>query len=135
METERFKGVEGSIVDKRNDTGNNQGVPSSRNRNVVERFRKGTVTVAGDSVVLVQCLARKMMANLNMYHDMKGVEEGIDEYVKERRMRLVQLSTQTYLMGSLVDSWSSTVRFMIILLLALFFRDPFGHNPYNVGRL
>ncbi|KAL5853983.1 hypothetical protein ACOSQ4_003785 [Xanthoceras sorbifolium] len=27
------KGVEGSRVDKRNDTGNNQGVPSSRNGN------------------------------------------------------------------------------------------------------
>ncbi|KAL5776026.1 hypothetical protein ACOSP7_008952 [Xanthoceras sorbifolium] len=88
-----------------------------------------------DAVVLARCLARKMQANINMYHDMKGVEEGIDEYVKERRMRLVQLSTQTYLLGSLVDNWSSIVRFMIILLLALLFRNPFGHNRYNVGRL
>ncbi|KAL5843126.1 hypothetical protein ACOSQ4_009084 [Xanthoceras sorbifolium] len=88
-----------------------------------------------DAVVLARCLARKMQANVNMYHEMKEVEEGIDEYVKERRMRLVQLSTQTYLLGSLVDNWSSIVRFMIILLLALLFRNPFGHNRYNVGRL
>ncbi|KAL5845595.1 hypothetical protein ACOSQ3_009119 [Xanthoceras sorbifolium] len=88
-----------------------------------------------DAVVLARCLARKMQANVNMYHEMKEVEEGIDKYVKERRMRLVQLSTQTYLLGSLVDNWSSIVRFMIILLLALLFRNPFGHNRYNVGRL
>lgn len=117
---------------------------------VLGKFRQGTVTVAGDAMhvmgpfigqggsaaiedalVLARCLAPQMQGKM----DMKGIEEGIDKYVKKRRMRLIKLSTQTYLLGSLLDTSSLFTKFLIILLMALFFRNQFGHNRFNVGRL
>ncbi|KAL5786827.1 hypothetical protein ACOSP7_003776 [Xanthoceras sorbifolium] len=90
---------------------------------VLERFRKGTMTVAGDAmhvmglfigqggsaamedtVVLAPCLARKMQANINMYHDMKGVEEGIDEYVKESIIILLKILEFSELISLILGS-------------------------------
>ncbi|VVB00993.1 unnamed protein product [Arabis nemorensis] len=90
-------------------------------------FRRGTVTVAGDSmhlmgpflgqgcsaaledgVVLAICLCKKLGENvMNNVFSRKRIEEAIDEYVRERRGRLVGLSTQTYLTGRLIESSSS----------------------------
>ncbi|KAK2995568.1 hypothetical protein RJ640_000044 [Escallonia rubra] len=86
------------------------------------RFRKGTVTVAGDAmhvmgpflgqggsagledaVVLARSLAQKMAdldsVNCGRTEMVSRIGEAIDQYVKERRMRVVQLSAQTYLIG------------------------------------
>ncbi|KFK23454.1 hypothetical protein AALP_AAs48803U000100, partial [Arabis alpina] len=122
------------------------------------KFRRGTVTVAGDAmhvmgpflgqggsaaledaVVLARCLARKIDPDhKDMLKDcsMKNIEEGIDEYVEERRMRLVGLSTQTYLTGRLLQTSSGVARLMfIVLLVILFGRAQIRHTKYDCGRL
>ncbi|XP_031270757.1 monooxygenase 1-like [Pistacia vera] len=121
------------------------------------QFRRGTVTVAGDSmhvmapflgqggssgiedaVVLARCMTRKLIQANNDPKEFKGqkiIEEAMDEYVKERRMRLVKLSTQAYLIGSLLDTSSLLLKLIIFVLLGAFFRDQFGHVRYNCGHL
>ncbi|CAN8324645.1 unnamed protein product [Cochlearia groenlandica] len=128
------------------------------------KFRRGTVTVAGDAmhvmgpflaqggsaaledaVVLARCLARKVGPDQGGGGDdndllqncsMKKIEEGIDEYVKERRMRLFGLSTQTYLTGRTLQTQSRVVRMVfIVLLVMLFGRDQTRHIKYDCGRL
>ncbi|GAY60491.1 hypothetical protein CUMW_202370, partial [Citrus unshiu] len=112
------------------------------------RLRKGTVTVAGDSmhvmapfigqggsagnedgVVLARCLARNTMPQY------EKIGEALDEYVKERRMRLVGLATQAYLIGSLQETSSMLMKLIIIGQMAVLYRDPFGHTHYNCGCL
>lgn len=111
-------------------------------------LRKGTVTVAGDSmhamapfigqggsagiedaVVLTRCLARN---NMQQY---EKIGEPLDEYVKERRMSLVGLATQAYLIGSLQETSSMLLKLIIIGLMAVLYRDPFGRTHYNCGCL
>lgn len=122
------------------------------------KFRRGTVTVAGDAmhvmgpflgqggsaaledaVVLARCLARKIgpdHGGLLKDCSMKNIEDCIDEYVKERRMRLVGLSTQTYLTGRWLQTSSVVVRLMfIVLLVILFGRSQIRHTKYDCGRL
>ncbi|KAL5853982.1 hypothetical protein ACOSQ4_003784 [Xanthoceras sorbifolium] len=62
-----------------------------------------------DTVVLAPCLARKMQANINMYHDMKGVEEGIDEYVKESIISLLKILEFSELISLILGSKSNAV--------------------------
>ncbi|KAG2263349.1 hypothetical protein Bca52824_070428 [Brassica carinata] len=122
------------------------------------KFRRGTVTVAGDAmhvmgpflgqggsaaledaVVLARCLARKLGpddGDLLKDCSVKSIGEAIDEYVNERRMRLVGLSTQTYLTGRSLQTQSMVVRLMFIVLLVLLFgRDQIRHTKYDCGRL
>jgi 2-polyprenyl-6-methoxyphenol hydroxylase-like FAD-dependent oxidoreductase len=124
------------------------------------RFRKGSVTVAGDAmhimgpflgqggsaaledaVVLARCLAPKLR-EVNLERNgretmaVQKVGEALDAYVKERRMRLVWLSAQTYLAGKLlVDSSPLPLKFLTIVVMAALFRDPGGHSRYDCGRL
>ncbi|CAA3001954.1 monooxygenase 1-like [Olea europaea subsp. europaea] len=121
-------------------------------------FRKGTVTVAGDAmhvmgpflgqggsaaledaVVLARCLARKVRAedlsNCGKQILINEVGEAIDQYVKERRKRLVALSTRTYITGLLLETRSWLVKLVVIMLLVILFRDPVGHTKYDCGRL
>ncbi|KAF3440939.1 hypothetical protein FNV43_RR19225 [Rhamnella rubrinervis] len=92
---------------------------------LVTSFREGTVTVAGDAMlvmctflgqggsaaledgaVLAKCMAQKT-SEVDLHENYGRVivqqkgGEAKDAYVKERRMRLVGLSAQTYLTGSL----------------------------------
>ncbi|XP_031271196.1 monooxygenase 1-like [Pistacia vera] len=122
------------------------------------QYRRGTVTVAGDSmhamtpfvgqggsasiedaVVLARCMARKFPANYNNDHkdfkSKKMIEEAIDEYVNERRMRLVKLALQSYLLGTLVDTPYLLVKLIMLVLLSAFFRDRYAHVRYNCGNL
>ncbi|ESQ55904.1 hypothetical protein EUTSA_v10025403mg [Eutrema salsugineum] len=119
------------------------------------KFRRGTVTVAGDAmhvmgpflgqggsaaledaVVLARCLAKKVGPDHGEDCSMKNIEEAIDEYVEKRRMRLVGLSTQTYLTGRSLQTQSNVVRLMfIVLLVVLFGRDQIRHTKYDCGRL
>lgn len=63
---------------------------------------------------------------------MKNIEQAIDEYVEERRMRLSGLSLQTYLTGRFLLTPSKVVRLMfIVLLLLLFGRDQIRHSRYD----
>ncbi|XP_010449893.1 PREDICTED: FAD-dependent monooxygenase andE-like [Camelina sativa] len=122
-------------------------------------FRRGTVTVAGDSmhlmgpflgqgtsaaledgVVLARCLWRKLGQNsvnnnVSSSSSRMKFEEAIDEYVKERRGRLVGLSTQTYLTGCLIEASSPVRKILLVVLLMILFRDQIGHTRYDCGRL
>ncbi|XP_052192287.1 monooxygenase 1-like isoform X2 [Diospyros lotus] len=126
---------------------------------LMANFRQGTVTVAGDAmhvmgpflgqggsagledaVVLGRCLAGKLGGvdgtKYGRPEVMKKVAEGMDEYVKERRMRVVRLSTQTYLIGLLFQPDPSLlVKVVCIVLMAVLFRDPMNHARYDCGPL
>ncbi|PON78967.1 FAD-binding domain containing protein [Parasponia andersonii] len=118
-------------------------------------FRKGTITVAGDAmhvmgpflgqggsaaledaVVLARCLAYQ---NINDHKrlELKKIEEAMDLYVKERRMRLVRLSAQTYLTGLLLSSsdWSLLKKILLVGTMAVIFHDPLSHTLYDCGSL
>ncbi|KAG2710062.1 hypothetical protein I3843_04G007500 [Carya illinoinensis] len=123
------------------------------------KFRKGTVTVAGDamhvmgpflgqggsagvedSIVLARCLAPTLLeVNLEKGDRSRMVQkvgEALDAYAKERRMRLVWLSTQTYLMGTLlIGSSPMVVKLGVLIAMMALFRDPVGHSRYDCGRL
>ncbi|KAB8933557.1 hypothetical protein FH972_026843 [Carpinus fangiana] len=123
------------------------------------RFRKGSVTVAGDAmhimgpflgqggsagvedaIVLARCLAPKLQEE-NLERNgremmVQNVGEALDAYVKERRMRLVWLSTQTYLTGKLLlDDSPLPMKLLSLVIVVALFRDPVGHSRYDCGRL
>ncbi|KAI8524631.1 hypothetical protein RHMOL_Rhmol13G0163700 [Rhododendron molle] len=114
------------------------------------KFQKGTVTVAGDAmhvmgpflgqggsvaledaIVLARCLSNKLVNTVDHLltseremmrtMDMHEVGEAMDQYVKERRMRVVQLSTQAYLIGRLV-------KFACNIFTVVLFRNPTNHT-------
>ncbi|XP_071742558.1 monooxygenase 1-like [Rutidosis leptorrhynchoides] len=116
-------------------------------------FSKGTVTVAGDAMHIMGpfmgqggsagledtvVLARNM-ARLGLNGERKitvqGVEEAFKIYVKERRMRVVQLSLQTYLTGLIFGASSSTTKVLYFVLLSVLFRNSNGHIDYDCGVL
>lgn len=118
-------------------------------------FQRGTVTVAGDSmhlmgpflgqgcsaaledgVVLARCLWRKLgQDGMDNVCSRKRIEEAIDDYVRERRGRLMGLSTQTYLTGRLIEASSPVTKILLVVLLMILFRDQIGHTRYDCGRL
>ncbi|KAF3440930.1 hypothetical protein FNV43_RR19216 [Rhamnella rubrinervis] len=123
---------------------------------VVGRFREGTVTVAGDAmhimgpflgqgssvaledgVVLGRCLARKIHDQAdfqgNQSSIQKKVGEAMDAFVRERRMRLVGLSTHTYLTGLLMATLPKLVKLFIVLLKVVFYHDSVQHTRYDCG--
>ncbi|KAF3440929.1 hypothetical protein FNV43_RR19215 [Rhamnella rubrinervis] len=126
---------------------------------LVGNFQRGTVTLAGDAmhvmgpflgqggsaaledaVVLARCLAHKTrdQADLNgngMQIVQAKVGEAMDAYVKERRMRLVGLSAQTYLTGLLLGTSTTLVKLFIVVLMAVLFYDPLLHTGYDCGPL
>ncbi|XP_010524530.1 PREDICTED: uncharacterized protein LOC104802571 isoform X2 [Tarenaya hassleriana] len=121
---------------------------------LVGKFRRGTVTVAGDAmhlmgpflgqggcaaledaVVLGRCLGKKLGQG-HVFPPRKGmVEEAIDEYVRERRKRVFALSTQVYLTGKLVGASSGVAKVMLLVLLMVLFYDQIRHTRYDCGKL
>ncbi|KAH7833409.1 hypothetical protein Vadar_006097 [Vaccinium darrowii] len=128
------------------------------------KFRKGTVTVAGDAmhvmgpflgqggaagledaIVLARCLSQKFVSTVDRPITsesqtmtkviMRGVEEAMDRYVKERRMRVVRLSTQSYLTGLLLAPSSRSVKSACNVSMAVLFRNPSNHSQYDCGVL
>ncbi|KAG5389294.1 hypothetical protein IGI04_030835 [Brassica rapa subsp. trilocularis] len=82
------------------------------------------------------CLWSKLgQDGMNNVSSRKQIEEAIDEYVRERRGRLVGLSTQTYLTGRLIEASSPATKLLLIVLLMILFRDHIGHTRYDCGRL
>ncbi|XP_048131161.1 monooxygenase 1-like [Rhodamnia argentea] len=121
-------------------------------------FSKGTVTVAGDAlhamspfigqggsasledaVVLARCLAQKILeSDRNTISDkcaMDKYEEALNQYGKERRMRLIKLSTQSYLQNKMFETSSMVVKLFCIVILAVFFRDSVAHSQFDCGHL
>lgn len=110
------------------------------------RFSTDTVTVAGDAmhvmapflgqggsaaiedaIVLARCLTEHLKSN--------KVQAPLKTYVKQRRMRLVKLSTQTYLTGMLLEPSSAIVHYLCLVLLLALFHDILGHTRYYCGPL
>lgn len=104
------------------------------------RFRRGTVTVAGDAmhsmgpflaqggsasledaVVLGSCLGRNLCGGPDPSSFRGGgevvVEKAFDEYVRERRLRVFWLAMETYLIGMTLDSTSAIVKFITGFLI------------------
>ncbi|MCL7045693.1 hypothetical protein MKW94_004547 [Papaver nudicaule] len=120
-------------------------------------FRKGTVIVAGDAmhvmgpflgqggsaaledaIVLARNLAKEMCGKGSESKQIMQVKIGaaMDRFVKERRMRLIKLSSQAYLIGMLLEPSSGRfTKLMIILALVVFFSNSNGHAKYNCGHL
>nr|GMD78113.1 FAD-dependent urate hydroxylase-like [Ipomoea batatas] len=119
-------------------------------------MRKGTVTVAGDAmhvmgpflgqggaagledaVVLGRCLNMAMsgIEGTSKKEKIAKIEAGLDQYVKERRMRVLGLSTLTYLIGIIVGSTSPIVKMVVGLAIAILFRDRAFHVKYDCGKL
>lgn len=121
---------------------------------LLNNFRKGTIIVAGDAmhatgpfiaqggsasiedaVVLARCLAKKMHHTKNKTRKRNVVNEAFDQYVKKRRMRIFWLSLQTFLVGKKLDTKSLVVKWVILAILVVLFRDPNGHTQYDCGAL
>ncbi|XP_057747570.1 monooxygenase 1-like [Arachis stenosperma] len=125
---------------------------------LLDNFRRGTVTVAGDAmhgtgpfiaqggaasiedaIVLARCLAKKMHNNdankRVQVEDNTLIEEAFDEYVKERRMRIFWLSLNSFFIGKKLDAQSLIVKVIIVALIVVLFRDPDWHIHYQCGTL
>ncbi|CAI9267152.1 unnamed protein product [Lactuca saligna] len=108
-------------------------------------FCKGRVTVAGDAMhVMGPFLGQGGSAGLEdavvlarnlAQMGLDNVEEAFNLYVKERRMRVVRLSLQTYFTGMLLGASSRLKQFMYVVLLSLLFRNSSGHVDYDCGSL
>ncbi|KAJ0785606.1 putative FAD-binding domain, FAD/NAD(P)-binding domain superfamily [Helianthus annuus] len=119
-------------------------------------FCKGTVTVAGDAmhvmgpflgqggsaaledaVVLARTMAQLGLNNVGSGSKVTihGVEKAFNQFVKQRRMRIVWLSLQTYLTGMLSGTSLGPKKILYILLLKVIFRNPNGHIDYDCGDL
>ncbi|MFS7910487.1 putative zeaxanthin epoxidase [Helianthus anomalus] len=116
-------------------------------------FCKGSVMVAGDAVHVmgpfigqggsagledVVVLARTM-AQLGLKSGSKitvhCVEQAYNQFVKQRRMRVVRLSLQTYLTGMLWTTTSLLRKIIYIMLLFLLFHNQTSQTTYDCGEL
>ncbi|XP_076918677.1 monooxygenase 1-like [Bidens hawaiensis] len=108
-------------------------------------FSRGSVTVAGDAMHIMGpflgqggsaaledavVLARNMAARCFK----RRVGEAFHEFIRQRRMRVVRLSLQTYLIGMLLGSCSCLKKIWIILL-KLLFPNQRSHMNYDCGDL
>ncbi|KAK9050114.1 hypothetical protein SSX86_030917 [Deinandra increscens subsp. villosa] len=118
-------------------------------------FCKGTVMVAGDAmhvmgpflaqggsagledaVVLARIMAQQgLNPESGNKMTVQGVQEAFYRFVKERRMRVVRLSFQTYLTGMIVSASSRIKKIIYIILLILLFHNQSGHIDYDCGDL
>ncbi|PPD95476.1 hypothetical protein GOBAR_DD07500 [Gossypium barbadense] len=87
-----------------------------------------------DAVVLARCLSEKLKQATEGGGN-RLVEEALDEYVRERRMRVFWLSLQTYFMGLAQDNTSKVKKALGIAGLILVFGDQRSHTDYDCGRL
>ncbi|CAL5021413.1 unnamed protein product [Urochloa decumbens] len=118
-------------------------------------FRRGTVTVAGDSmhamgpfigqggsagledaVVLARSLARAAAAAAEEEEASAVISEAIAAYVRERRVRLTLLSLESFVMGALlVRSPSAAVKLACVAVLVLLGSKSLRHANFDCGRL
>ena len=119
---------------------------------LVGRFCRGPVTVAGDAmhvmgpflgqggsagiedaVVLARNVAQKLGSD-GCGRELHKIDKAFHQYVEERRMRVLGLSTQTYLTG-VIPTASPMVKFIAVILMNILFSDQSSHTKYDCGRL
>ncbi|XP_017604791.1 monooxygenase 1-like [Gossypium arboreum] len=117
------------------------------------KFCKGTVTLAGDAlhamapflaqggsasledaVVLARCLSQNMGIALDPT-GMKAARAALDQYAKERKMRVFWLSLETFVVGTMHDTSALLARGLCIITLIILFRDKIANTSYDCGRL
>ncbi|KAA3476171.1 zeaxanthin epoxidase, chloroplastic-like isoform X2 [Gossypium australe] len=117
------------------------------------KFCKGTVTLAGDAlhamapflaqggsasledaVVLARCLSQNMGIAIDPT-GVKAARAALDQYAKERKMRVFWLSLETFVVGTIHDTSALLVRGLCIITLIILFRDKIANTRYDCGRL
>ncbi|KAE9448400.1 hypothetical protein C3L33_19702, partial [Rhododendron williamsianum] len=123
------------------------------------RFGEGSVTVAGDAmhamgpfiaqggsaaledaVVLARCFA-ETIGGIGIHDRISHkewrmrIEMAIHKYEKERKMRVVKLSAQTFVIGKILDSSWLPLTLIWIALMVVLFRHPRSHTLYDCGQL
>ncbi|KAK1300841.1 hypothetical protein QJS10_CPB13g01102 [Acorus calamus] len=119
-------------------------------------FRNGTITVAGDAmhamgpfqgqgagssledaIVLARCIAREMCkatkpeGGIGDHRELQQrIEGAMDRYMKERRLRIIRCSLQTYVVGMLLGA-SSMVKKLLVLAVYIIF---FGGTSLSLAR-
>ncbi|XP_058217170.1 monooxygenase 1-like [Rhododendron vialii] len=123
------------------------------------RFGEGSVTVAGDAmhamgpfiaqggaaaledaVVLARCFA-ETIGGIGIHDRISHrewrmrIEMAIHKYEKERKMRVVKLSAQTFVIGKIHDSSWLPLKLIWIALMVILFHRPHSHTLYDCGQL
>ncbi|ONK73084.1 uncharacterized protein A4U43_C04F26990 [Asparagus officinalis] len=92
-----------------------------------------------DAVVLARCLSKEMTINLSEskmsdQETYKKAEVALQNYARERRWRILILSTKSHLIASLLHaSWLK--RFTFLTILSKFLGGRSSHTQYNCGHL
>ncbi|KAM0034979.1 putative FAD-binding domain, FAD/NAD(P)-binding domain superfamily [Helianthus debilis subsp. tardiflorus] len=119
-------------------------------------FSKGTVMVAvdalhimgpflgqggsaglEDAVVLARIMAQLGSTSVGSGSKVTttGVEKAYNQFVKQRRIRVLRLSLQTYLIGKLWGTSSHLKKILYYMLLSLLFHNQNSHTNYDCGCL
>lgn len=118
-------------------------------------FRRGTMTLAGDAmhvmgpylaqggsagledaVVLARCLSPEMFSgDLDSKGWKERAEVALDKYLKERKLRVLRLSSQTYLTGLMVTRKTVVMKLLLLGILIMLFGGDANHADYDCGRL
>nr|CAD1842187.1 unnamed protein product [Ananas comosus var. bracteatus] len=94
-----------------------------------------------DGVVLARCISQKLPADsectaISDKELHERIEAALSDYVKERKLRVIGLSTNSYLIGSITGTSSWVKKLLCIIILVLFFKDsPLCHSDYDCGKL
>ncbi|XP_038989537.1 monooxygenase 1-like isoform X2 [Phoenix dactylifera] len=126
---------------------------------IFANFWQGTMTVAGDAmhvmgpflgqggssgledaIVLARCLSQEMpMGPEGAIRDRelrRRIGRAMSKYVNERRLRVMRLSAQSYLTGSVIAASSWVKKLVYLAILVVFLRGgPLSHTNYDCGSL
>lgn len=123
---------------------------------ITKRLKNSTITLAGDAmhamgpfiaqggsssledaVVFSRCFSKMTCGvDSSISQEWKvSVEVAIDRYIRERKMRILRLSTQAFLIGTMVDGSSVVAKFLCGMMLRIFFPDSHSHTSYDCGQL
>ncbi|CAL5021419.1 unnamed protein product [Urochloa decumbens] len=117
-------------------------------------FRKGTTTVAGDamhvmgfyigqggsaaledSIVLARSLSRAAAGSGGRELCEKKISVAMGEYVRERRMRLVRLSLESFALRTMLATKSLLIKLACLAIVAVLGTKSNKHANYDCGRL
>jgi 2-polyprenyl-6-methoxyphenol hydroxylase-like FAD-dependent oxidoreductase len=120
---------------------------------VLSSFQRGTATVAGDAMhvmgsyigqggsaamedalVLARSLSRAAGGSGGGELSEK-ISAAMGEYVRERRLRIVRLSLESFTMGTLLATKSLLVKLACFAMLSLLGTASLRHTNYDCGRL